>query len=251
MTSSLTQDIRTRSIEGSTDGGDGDNDSDFDDSNYFFDTTTVRPAGSTRATWEVKSAWQLEETVYFSPGGYIYNKFTSEIIWTGSYFSAVLKSDGIELHRFSYEEPDMTTGKSWKMENFMTPFGEARWVVILDLDDETYQYSTRVEILNDDSWNDWGGRKLFFKSYINLNEGSIKAWYGDDWVKHEITDEKWAPAWPENETSRNYLLAQKEEPIDGYSSMWQSVGIAAATGFSLALCIYTSKRVKANRTDSD
>jgi len=68
MTSSLTHDIRTRSIEGSTDGGDGDNDSDVDDSNYFFDETAVRPKGSTHVTWEVKNAWQLEQTVYLTQG---------------------------------------------------------------------------------------------------------------------------------------------------------------------------------------
>jgi len=140
----------------------------------------------------------------------------------------------------------MSSGSYNVWDKFMTPFGEALWYVRLSLDSGTY--TARVSALGD-SYKKWGGD--FFDSTLYLNESRLRSWYGDEWVRHEIPDEKWAPAQPENETSRNYLLAQKEEPMDGYSSMWQSVGIAAATGFSLALCIYTSKRVKANRTDSD
>jgi len=140
----------------------------------------------------------------------------------------------------------MSSGSHDVWDEFMTPFGEARWLCYLDLDSGTYTAS--VYALGD-TYEKWGGD--FFKSKLYLNESRLRSWYGDGWGGIEIPDEKWAPAQPENETSRNYLLAQKEEPMDGYSSMWQSVGIAAATGFSLALCIYTSKRVKANRTDSD
>ena len=68
---------------------------------------------------------------------------------------------------------------------------------------------------------------------------------------HQITDSEWAPDTPENETSRIWLLAEKHEEEEESFGFFKGVGIAAATTFSLGLCLYANKRIKANRTDSD
>ena len=77
------------------------------------------------------------------------------------------------------------------------------------------------------------------------------AYYGRDMVCSDISDEKWAPSTPENATSRIWLLAEKEETAEESNGFLSGVGIAAASTLSLALCVYTTKRVKANRTDTD
>ena len=124
----------------------------------------------------------------------------------------------------------MSSGSHDVLGKFMTPFGEAQWNCDLDLDSGTYTSSV---FAIGRTYEKWGSH--FFKSYLYLNESSLRNVYGDFWVKIEIPDEKWAPAQPENETSRNF--GQKEEPMDDDSSMCLGLGIAAATGFSLALCI--------------
>jgi len=168
------------------------NDTDWsdNDSKYFIDKTVADVRGvELRTTWEVKDAWQLEETVYLTNED-VYFWFTNEIIWTGSYFSYVFKHDGEELNKLSVE-PDMSMDDEfYKLDkNFMTPFGETVFKGHLDLAGKTYV--TTVYVPCDAMW----GECLIFESTIFLDERKICYYHGDEANEcREITDEKWAPA---------------------------------------------------------
>lgn len=81
------------------------------DSKYFIDKTVDVRGVTVRETWEVKDAWQLEESVYLTKEiDDLYFWFTNEIIYTGSYFSCVFSIDGDEVNSMSLES-DMNDGE--------------------------------------------------------------------------------------------------------------------------------------------
>ena len=57
-----------------------------------------------RDSWEVKDAWQMEQTITFRGDGDTYFWYTNELIYSSKkYFSAVLGRNGDEINRFSFE----------------------------------------------------------------------------------------------------------------------------------------------------
>jgi|Transcript_31737 hypothetical protein len=226
----------------------GENVTDYSNntSKYFYEKIYENDMLRLRDAWEVKDAWQVEQTIEFDNYKEVH-WVTNEFIYTGEYFAQRFGYNGENILNYNMTvDTDADNFYTSAEKVFNTTDGPVTLNQYVNMADGSIWTDARPAGCEDDEC-------ALFSGYFDLTSGyACNKWIGHEQDCFSLEGSGYAPTTDENRSTRVWLLGKNSQDSSsaGFDAK-TTVGVAAALLTTLALGVYTSKRVRANRTDSD